>query len=128
MSAIQKVRFPILFLLKGFCIELASMGSVSTYIHHQITVTVTTSGDVNRQLWFQDGDRTERVDKRRSAFCHSFFMSKKVPPVEIHRELVTMYGAIVMTVQHVHKWRRELRQWSSECDGWTKEWSAVHVC
>jgi hypothetical protein len=24
------------------------MGSVSTYIHHQIAVTVTTSGDVNR--------------------------------------------------------------------------------
>jgi hypothetical protein len=35
-------------------------------------------------------------------------MGKKVPPVEIHRELVTVYGANVMTVQHVRKWCREL--------------------
>jgi hypothetical protein len=34
-------------------------------------------------------------------------MGKKVPPVEIHHELVTVYGANVMTVQHVHKWCRE---------------------
>jgi hypothetical protein len=34
-------------------------------------------------------------------------MGKKVPPVEIHCELVTVYGAYVMTVQHVHKWCRE---------------------
>jgi hypothetical protein len=33
-------------------------------------------------------------------------MDKKVPPVEIHRELVTMYGANVITV-HVRKWCRE---------------------
>jgi hypothetical protein len=35
-------------------------------------------------------------------------MGKKVPPVEINRELVTVYGANVMTVQHVRKWRRDL--------------------
>jgi hypothetical protein len=34
-------------------------------------------------------------------------MGKKVPPVVIHRELVTVYGANVMTVQHVRKWCRE---------------------
>jgi hypothetical protein len=34
-------------------------------------------------------------------------MGKKIPTVKIHRELVTVYGANVMTVQHVHKWRRE---------------------
>jgi hypothetical protein len=34
-------------------------------------------------------------------------MGKKVPPVEIHRELVTVYGANVMTVQHVRKCCRE---------------------
>jgi hypothetical protein len=39
--------------------------------------------------------------------CHSFFMGKKVTPVEIHRELVTVYGTNVMTVQHVCKWCRE---------------------
>jgi hypothetical protein len=33
-------------------------------------------------------------------------MGKKVPPVEIHRELVTVYDANVITVQHVHKWCR----------------------
>jgi hypothetical protein len=34
-------------------------------------------------------------------------MGKKVPPVEINRELVTVYGANVMRVQHVCKWCRE---------------------
>jgi hypothetical protein len=34
-------------------------------------------------------------------------MSKKVSPVEIHHELVTVYGANVITVQHVCKWFRE---------------------
>jgi hypothetical protein len=43
-GAMQKVRFPILFPLKGSCIELASMGSVHIYIHHQTAVIVTTSG------------------------------------------------------------------------------------
>jgi hypothetical protein len=33
-------------------------------------------------------------------------MAKNVPPVEIHREIVTVYGANVMTVQHVCKWCR----------------------
>jgi hypothetical protein len=34
-------------------------------------------------------------------------MGKKVPHVEIHRELVTVYGANVMTVQRMRKWCRE---------------------
>jgi hypothetical protein len=33
-----------------------------------------------------------------------FLRAKKVPPVEIHRELLTVYGANVMTVQHMRKW------------------------
>jgi hypothetical protein len=36
-----------------------------------------------------------------------FFYGQEVPPVEIHRELVTAYGDNVMTVQHVRKWCRE---------------------
>jgi hypothetical protein len=36
-----------------------------------------------------------------------FLWAKEVPPVEIHRELVTVYGASVMTVQRVHKWCRQ---------------------
>jgi hypothetical protein len=31
-------------------------------------------------------------------------MSKRVPSVEIHRKLVTVYGANVMTVQHARRW------------------------
>jgi hypothetical protein len=31
-------------------------------------------------------------------------MAKKVPPVEIHLEQMTVYGVNVMTVQHVRKW------------------------
>jgi hypothetical protein len=46
------------------------------------------------------------VDKRRSEFCHFFFM-EKIQLVELHRELVTVYGANVMTVQHMRKWCRE---------------------
>jgi hypothetical protein len=34
-------------------------------------------------------------------------MDKKFPPLEIHRELVAVYGANVMTVQYVRKWRGE---------------------
>jgi hypothetical protein len=34
-------------------------------------------------------------------------MGKNVPSVEIHREPVTVYGANVITVQHVHKWCKE---------------------
>jgi hypothetical protein len=40
-----------------------------------------------------------------SVIC--FLWAKKVPPVEIHREVVTVYGAKVMTVQRVRKWCRE---------------------
>jgi hypothetical protein len=35
------------------------------------------------------------------------FLWQKVSPVEIHRKLVTVYGANVMTVQHLRKWCRE---------------------
>jgi hypothetical protein len=34
-------------------------------------------------------------------------MGKNVPSAEIHHEPVTVYGANVMTVQHVHKWCKE---------------------
>jgi len=41
-------------------------------------------------------------------FCRSFFVGKKkVPPVEIHCELVTVYGGNVMAINNVHKWCRE---------------------
>jgi hypothetical protein len=46
------------------------------------------------------------VDKGRNALS-LVFHGKKVPPVEIHRNLVTVYGANVMTVQYVYKWCRE---------------------
>jgi len=36
-----------------------------------------------------------------------FLGAKKVPPVEIHCELVTVYGGNVMAVNNVHKWCRE---------------------
>jgi hypothetical protein len=35
------------------------------------------------------------------------FMGKKVPPVEIHREVVKVCGANVMTGQHLRKWCKE---------------------
>jgi reverse gyrase len=45
--------------------------------------------------------------KERVCSVIRFLCAKIVPPVEIHRELVTVYGANVMTVQHVRKWCRE---------------------
>jgi hypothetical protein len=47
------------------------------------------------------------VDKRRMRSVICFLRAKKVPPVEIHRELVTVYCTNVMTVQHMPKWCRE---------------------
>jgi hypothetical protein len=41
----------------------------------------------------------------RSVTC--FLWAKEVPPVEILCELVIVYGANVMTVQHVRKWCRQ---------------------
>jgi hypothetical protein len=77
---------------------------VSTYIHHQIAVIVTTSGDVNRHSSsFKMATILKEWTKKK---CIQFLWAKKVPPVEIHRELVTVYGANVMKV-HVRKWRME---------------------
>ena len=36
-----------------------------------------------------------------------FLWSKKVPPVEIHCDLVTVYVGHVMAVNNVHNWCRE---------------------
>ena len=36
-----------------------------------------------------------------------FRTAKNIPPVEIHRELVAVYGGKVMAVQHVSNWCRE---------------------
>jgi hypothetical protein len=44
-------------------------------------------------------------EELRSVF--RFIRAKMFPPVEIHDKLVTVYGANVMTVQHLHKWCRE---------------------
>jgi hypothetical protein len=75
------------------------MGSISIYIHHQIAVTVTTSGDVNRHSSsFKMATVLNEWTKEDVHSLIRFFMGKKAPPVEIHRELVTAYGANVMTV------------------------------
>jgi hypothetical protein len=76
------------------------MGSVNTYIHHQIAVTVTTSGDMNRH---SKSVKMATVLKEwtKEEVC------SVIPPVETHRKLLTVYGANVMTVQHVYKWCRE---------------------
>jgi hypothetical protein len=82
------------------------MGSV-TYIHHQIAVIVTTSRDVNRRSSsFKMATALKKCTKNKCVLS-LVFIGKKVPLVEIHRELVTVYGANVMTVQHVRKWCRE---------------------
>jgi hypothetical protein len=83
------------------------MGSVSTYIHHQTAAIVTTSCDVNRH---SSSFKMAAVLKEWTKEAHSvipFLWAKNVPPVEIHCELVTVYGANEMTVQHVRKWYRE---------------------
>jgi hypothetical protein len=84
------------------------MGSVNTYIHHQIAVTVTTSGDMNRHsksVKMATVLKEWTKEEVRSVIC--FLWENKVLPVETHRKLLTVYGANVMTVQHVYKWCRE---------------------
>jgi hypothetical protein len=83
---------------------LASKGSVSTYIHHQTAATVTTSGDVNRHSSsFKMATVLKEWTKEEKCSVIRFLWAKKDPPIEIHRELVTVYGANVMKVQHVRK-------------------------
>jgi hypothetical protein len=43
------------------------------------------------------------VDKEELRTVIRLLCAKNVPPVEIHRKLVTVYGANVMTVQHLRK-------------------------
>jgi hypothetical protein len=57
-----------------------------------------------------------------------FLWAKKVPRVEIHRELVTVCGGNVLAVQYVDKWYREFGSGLSKCEGGTVEWSAFHIC
>jgi hypothetical protein len=53
-------------------------------------------------------------------------MGKKVPPVEIHHELVTVYGANVMKVQHVRKWRMEFDSgWVNVMDEQRSGWPST---
>jgi hypothetical protein len=75
------------------------MGSVSTYTQHQIAVTVTTSGDMNRH---SSSFKMPTVLKQWTKEVHSvvrFLWAKKGRPVETHRELLTVYGANVMIVR-----------------------------
>jgi hypothetical protein len=64
------------------CIELANMGSVSTYIHHQIAVMVTTSVDVYHVNRHSSNLKmivlNERTEEVRSGI---HFYGQKVPPV-----------------------------------------------
>jgi hypothetical protein len=83
------------------------MGSVNTYIHHENAVIVTISGDVNRHSSSFKMATVLKEWTKEEVLPVTRFLMEKVPPVEIHRELVTMYGANVMTVQHVRKWCRE---------------------
>jgi hypothetical protein len=75
------------------------MGSVSTYIHHQIAVIVTTSGDVNRHSSsFKVATILKEWTKEEVHSVIRFLWANKFPPVAIHCELVIVYGANVMTV------------------------------
>ena len=38
-----------------------------------------------------------------------FLWAKGTAPIEIHREILAVYGSNVMTVQHMRKWCREFR-------------------
>jgi hypothetical protein len=73
-----------------------------------IRAIVTTSGGVNRHSSsLKMATVLKEFTKEELRSVIRFFVGKKVSPVEIHYELVTVYGANVMTVQHVRKWCRE---------------------
>jgi hypothetical protein len=67
---------------------------------------VITSGDVNRH---SSSFKMTTVLKEWTKEVRSVirFYGQKFPPIEINRELVTVSGANVMTVQHLRKWCRE---------------------
>jgi hypothetical protein len=82
------------------------MGSVRTYIHHQNALIVTNSGDVNRHGSSFNVATVLKEWTKEEVLSVTRFYGKKIPPVEINRELVTVCGANVMAV-HVLKWCRE---------------------
>ena len=47
------------------------------------------------------GNNTGNVVPRRRSHCDSDFMGERLSSIEIHRQLLEVYGDGVMTVQHV---------------------------
>ena len=74
----------------------------------QTAVAVSTSDNVNRH---SSGCKMaivlEEWSKEEVRSVIRFFYGKKFQPIEIHRELATVYGGNVMAAQRVHKWCRE---------------------
>jgi hypothetical protein len=103
----QKVRFPVLFLWKWYstlwlcctflcfsCYQMAGLFTSADKAHlpgigwTMVTVLIKWTKE---KLW---------------SVIH-FFWEKGMQPMEIHCQLVTVYGPIVMAVQHVWKWCSE---------------------
>jgi len=47
------------------------------------------------------------MHQRRTAFCHPFFYSEGVKPIEIHRRMKVQYGDACLSLQQEYKWTRK---------------------
>ena len=47
------------------------------------------------------------MHQRRTAFCHPFFYSEGVKPIEIHRRMEVQYGDACLSLQQVYEWTRK---------------------
>ena len=47
------------------------------------------------------------MHQRRTAFCHPFFHSKGVKPIEIHRRMKVQHGDACLSLQKVYEWTRK---------------------
>ena len=47
------------------------------------------------------------MHQRRTAFCHPFFYSEGVKPIEIHRQMKFQCGDACLSLQQVYEWTRK---------------------
>jgi hypothetical protein len=54
----------------------------------------------------KDGGPACSMHQRRTEFCHPFFSTEGVKPIEIHRRMKVQYGYACLSLQQVHEWTR----------------------
>jgi hypothetical protein len=107
MRGSQKVRLPILFLWKCAHSALWLCCAIAHFSHYQVAslFTGTDKACLPSVRWTMATILNEWTKEEVWPAIH-FFWAKGIQPMEIHCELVTVYGPSETTVQHVWKWCR----------------------